>query len=312
MIPMLEMNHVSKFYDDYQALKDLSFQVHEGEILCFLGPNGAGKSTAIHILSTVLRYNEGRISFRGKRVEEQLSHYKSKLGIVPQDLAIYEDVTAEDNIRFFASLYGLRGDMLRERVAEALRFVGLYDRRDDKPRAFSGGMKRRLNMACAIAHHPEILIMDEPTVGIDPHSRNHILESIRELRDQGSTILYTTHYMEEVEEISTRILIIDQGEVIAAGTKEELKERLGDEKWIEVELEDASELPEERLFRVDGVKQVEKHDNLLRIATVKGIENTDKLMAFFVNHGIKVKHFTSLAASLEAVFLQLTGRKLRD
>ncbi|MCE5168417.1 ABC transporter ATP-binding protein [Paenibacillus profundus] len=312
MTPMLEMNHVSKLYGEHHALKDLSFQVHEGEILCFLGPNGAGKSTAIHILSTVLSYNEGRISFRGTRVEEQLSHYKRKLGIVPQDLAIYEDVTAEGNVTFFASLYGLRGDMLRERVAEALQFVGLYDRRGDKPRTFSGGMKRRLNMACAIAHRPEILIMDEPTVGIDPHSRNHILESIRELRDQGSTILYTTHYMEEVEEISTRILIIDQGEVIASGTKEELKELLGDEKWIEVELEDASELSEERLFRVDGVKQVEKHDNLLRIATVKGIENTDKLMAFFVNHGIKVKHFTSLAASLEAVFLQLTGRKLRD
>ncbi|MBU7316994.1 ABC transporter ATP-binding protein [Paenibacillus oleatilyticus] len=310
--PILEVSGLTKRFKAHQALKGISFAVYPGEILCFLGPNGAGKSTTIHILSTALQADAGEIRFRGTPVAQETNGLKRSIGIVPQDLAIYEEISAEQNVRFFASLYGLRGKELQERTEEALAFVGLSDRKDDKPKTFSGGMKRRLNIACAIAHQPEVIVMDEPTVGIDPQSRNHILDSIRQLREQGATILYTTHYMEEVEEISTRIMIIDHGEIIASGTKEELKDRLASEKLYEIVVDRTDGLNPDDLYGISGVKQVRTVDNLLRIMTVSGIDNLDQIIVHLMQSGIKIQHLTSSAASLESVFLQMTGRKLRD
>lgn len=221
--PLLEVRGLKKSFKQHEVIKSIDFHVDQGEILCFLGPNGAGKSTTINIITGALRSDAGSIIYRNTNIYDSLIAYKQHLGIVPQDLALYEDLSAAQNVTFFASLYGLTGSQLKNGTQFALEFVGLSDKSGDKVSTFSGGMKRRLNIACAIAHHPELLIMDEPTVGIDPQSRNHILNGVRELCDQGMTILYTTHYMEEVEAISTRIIIIDEGEIIATGTNDQLK-----------------------------------------------------------------------------------------
>lgn len=230
MSAIITVKGLNKSYGERHVVNNLSFEIEAGEILCFLGPNGAGKSTSINILSGLLGYDSGIIQYHGEAIEKHLNEFKRKLGVVPQDLAIYEDLTAEQNVRFFASLYGFKGRELNEKVEQALKFVGLFQRKKDKACTYSGGMKRRLNIACAIAHTPELLIMDEPTVGIDPQSRNHILDTIKTLKDQGMTILYTTHYMEEVEAISTRILIMDAGKIITEGTNERLKKEIFAEK----------------------------------------------------------------------------------
>ncbi len=233
---IIEVKNLEKSYKNKKVVKGISFDVKQGEILGFLGPNGAGKSTTINILSTVLKSDKGEIKFLGRKATEDVMNIKRNIGVVPQDLAIYEEISAEKNVRFFASLYGLKGKKLNENVKEILEFVGLYDKRLDIPKTFSGGMKRRLNIACAIAHNPKLIIMDEPTVGIDPQSRNHILNSIKKLKKRGATILYTTHYMEEVEEIADRIIIMDHGTIIAEGTKEELKKNIEDERVYSINI----------------------------------------------------------------------------
>ena len=222
MEELIKVTELTKSYENSPAVSDLSFSVKKGEIVGLLGPNGAGKSTTINILATVLKPDSGNISICGYNLQNEKNKIKQSIGIVPQDLAIYEEISAEKNVSFFASLYGLRGQKLKERTAFALDLVGLTDKRKNKPKTFSGGMKRRLNIACAIAHDPQIIIMDEPTVGIDPQSRNHILESILKLKEHGVSILYSTHYMEEVEHIADRILVIDKGKQIAGGTLKEL------------------------------------------------------------------------------------------
>jgi len=309
---LLMVKNLNKSYDKRQVVKNLSFDVKKGEILCFLGPNGAGKSTTINILCGILGYEGGEVSFQGKDVKKNLNGFKKKLGVVPQDLALYDDLSAWKNVCFFASLYGLKGKELEEKASKALELVGLYDRKDDKTQTFSGGMKRRLNIACAIAHEPELLVMDEPTVGIDPQSRNHILTSIQRLRDHGMTILYTTHYMEEVEEISSRILIMDSGKIIAEGTKESLKEEFFDERQFVLELEDAKSMESDIFYDLEGVKQVEKKDDKLIITTLKNVENLDKIISLVLNHKGKINNLFCRSASLENVFLKLTGKSLRD
>jgi len=211
---LLQIENLCKSYGDKTVVTEVNFNVNDGDILGFIGPNGAGKSTTINIISTIEPSDNGRVLFLGKDFKEQEKHFKQSLGIVPQDLALYEDLNAYDNVRFFCSLYSLKGDELTKSVKEALEFVGLWDRRKEYPSKFSGGMKRRLNIACAIAHHPKILIMDEPTVGIDPQSRNNILETIKILNKRGTTVIYTSHYMEEIEVLCNRILLLDKGIVI--------------------------------------------------------------------------------------------------
>lgn len=211
---ILEIKNISKNYGDKAVVIDESFTIYKGDIIGFIGPNGAGKSTSINMISTITDSDSGFILFHGKDISKNNLSYKSSLGIVPQDLAIYEDLSAYDNVEFFCSLYGVYGGELKKKVEKALKFVGLWDRSKDLPAKFSGGMKRRLNIACAIAHEPELLIMDEPTVGIDPQSRNHILEAVKRLNTKGTTVIYTSHYMEEVETLCNRIILMDKGRVI--------------------------------------------------------------------------------------------------
>lgn len=293
-------------------LKGISFEVRRKEVLCILGPNGAGKSTIINILTAALGSDSGEICFKGEKIGRQLRSYKQSLGIVPQDIALYEELSAERNLNFFASLYGLHGATLKKAVDEALIFAGLDDRRHDKVKTFSGGMKRRLNIACAIAHKPELVIMDEPTVGIDPQSRNHILDSIKRLRDSGITVIYTTHYMEEVETISSRIIIMDHGAIIAEGTKEVLKEDIENEKRYTIEVEENGKINDNDFYAIEGVKSVKIVEGTIEITSLKGVENLDRIIAILSDHGEKIRNITSEAASLEMVFLKLTGRKLRD
>jgi len=206
----------------------------------------------------------------------------------------------------------LHGSTLRDAVDKALVFAGLDDRRHDKVKTFSGGMKRRLNIACAIAHEPEVVIMDEPTVGIDPQSRNYILESIKKLRDKGVTVIYTTHYMEEVEVISSRIIIMDHGTIIAEGTKESLKAGIENEKRYTIDIEENGKIKRDEFFAIEGVKSVKIEGNSIEITSIRGIENLDRIIALLSNRGERIKNITSENASLEMVFLKLTGRKLRD
>ncbi|MGL4694926.1 ABC transporter ATP-binding protein [Enterococcus larvae] len=311
MAKLIEIHGLKKSYQKKEVIHEISFDIQQGEILCLLGPNGAAKSTTINILCGALSYTSGTILYRGTKIEQNLKAFKEKLGIVPQDLALYEDLTAEQNIQFFASLYGLKGNALQEGVDFALTSVGLLDARKEKVATFSGGMKRRLNIACAIAHQPELLIMDEPTVGIDPQSRNHILEAIRKMQTNGMTILYTTHYMEEVEEISTRIIIMDHGRIIAEGSKEELKDRKGDRK-IFIQLKEPTDLALHEFYQIEGVKTLELNQNQLEITTIKGIENLDKLIALLIKLQQKIQNIFIQADNLETVFLDLTGRSLRD
>ncbi|CEQ29895.1 sulfate-transporting ATPase [[Clostridium] sordellii] len=220
---ILEINSLRKTFGEKTVVNGLSFKVNEGEILGFLGPNGAGKSTTISMITTILDFDEGKVLFEGREVNSDDNDFKKILGYVPQDIALFNDLTAYENVKFFGSLYGLKGSYLNNRVKEALELVGLYDRKNDYPDSFSGGMKRRLNIACSIVHKPKILIMDEPTVGIDPQSRNNILEVAKSLRDEGTTIIYTSHYMEEVEAICNRLIILDNGQIVESGYKDEIK-----------------------------------------------------------------------------------------
>lgn len=311
---ILKINNLQKSYKNNKAVDGINFNVYKGEILCMLGPNGAGKSTTIHMLTGALRSDGGEIysSFVKGNIQARLSEYKRKLGIVPQDLALYEDLSAEQNVLFFASLYGLKGASLKQGCKFALEFTGLSDRAKDKVSTFSGGMKRRLNIACALAHRPELIIMDEPTVGIDPQSRNHILESIKRLSREGMTIIYTTHYMEEVEEISTRIIIMDHGRIIASGTKEELREGTDREKIYYIEAGGLDTFDTNEFYSIEGVRQVEKADGKLKVITIHSIENLDRMITLLIEHGKKINSISSEAASLETVFLNLTGRTLRD
>lgn len=312
MNEILTVETLNKFYGDKHVVKDLSFQIHDQEILCLLGPNGAGKSTTMNIICGLLGYESGNILWKGKPVASRLDAFKARLGVVPQDLALYEDLSAERNAAFFASLYGLKGQDLKAKVKEALEFTGLWERRKDTVSTFSGGMKRRLNIACAIVHQPDLLIMDEPTVGIDPQSRNHILDSIRELKKRGITILYSTHYMEEVEEISDRILIMDFGSIIAEGTKESLKEEIFDERQFIMEFEDLTCFDIDLFYAIDGVKKVACDTQTVTITTLKNIENLDQIITTAVSSHLKIMNLFCRTASLENVFLKLTGRSLRD
>lgn len=211
---VLKIEDLSKKYDGKDVVSGLTFEISDGDILGFIGPNGAGKSTSINMMTNLVTPDKGKIYFQGEDIQKQESVFKRSLGVVPQDLAIYEDLNAYDNVKFFCSLYNYKGIELKKRVKETLEFVGLWDRRKELPSKFSGGMKRRLNIACAIAHSPKILIMDEPTVGIDPQSRNNIMETVKTLNKRGTTVIYTSHYMEEIETLCNRIVLVDKGIIL--------------------------------------------------------------------------------------------------
>ncbi|MFL0249382.1 ABC transporter ATP-binding protein [Clostridium neuense] len=308
----LTVKNLKKVYDGNKGVKGINFEVKEGEILGLLGPNGAGKSTTINILATILKADTGEVNILGKDLKKYAKAIKYGIGIVPQDLAIYEEISAEANVRFFASLYKLKGKQLEDSVKEALELVALYDRKDDKPKTFSGGMKRRLNIACAIAHKPKLIIMDEPTVGIDPQSRNHILESIKKLRKNGATIIYSTHYMEEVEAISDRIIIMNEGKIIAEGTKEELKKEVDDQITYFLRVSDINKIKVEELKKIEGVLKIKISENSVNITAQKSKNNFNEIISEISKTDCTIEGMTSAEASLETVFLELTGKKLRD
>jgi ABC-2 type transport system ATP-binding protein len=309
---VLEINNLTKKFGDFIAVDNMSLSIAEGEIFGYLGANGAGKSTTINMIASLIRSNDGTINILGKNIKKHSRFVKMNIGIVPQDLAIYEDLTAYENVKFFAGLYGLRGTMLHERVEEALEFVGLQDKHKSYPKNFSGGMKRRLNIACAIAHRPKLIIMDEPTVGIDPQSRNYILNSVRKLNEMGCTIIYTSHYMEEVEEICTRIAIIDHGKIIAEGSKEQLKSIITNTKdiWIEVRSTENVSIPS--IKDINGVEAVQIDENMIKINSAAGVNNLNKIIEYFIRNQIEIRSLHEKAPNLETVFLTLTGRSLRD
>ncbi len=307
------VKNLEKSYDTKKAVDGISFAVKKGEILGFLGPNGAGKSTIINILATLLSADKGEITILGYDLKKDVRNIKYGIGVVPQEIAIYEEISAEKNVSFFASLYNIKGKQLQDKVREALELVGLYDKKDQKPKTFSGGMKRRLNIACGIVHQPQIIIMDEPTVGIDPQSRNHILESIKILKQKGATVIYSTHYMEEVEAISDRIIILNEGKVIAEGTKEELNKIVNDEVTYSFNVQNLSNLKEEQFSKISGVKKVKiSEDNTIEISTEKLKDNLNEIIMVITTNQCKIENMSRTEASLETTFLELTGRTLRD
>ena len=295
---MIEVRSLCKRYGDLRAVDDVSFRVERGEAFGLLGPNGAGKSTTIHLLAGVLAPDGGEVRLDGE--DPQDSRVRTRLGVSPQELAIYEELTGEENLRVFAGLYGLRGDALRERVEWALEFAGLADRRKQRAAKYSGGMKRRLNLACAVVHGPELLICDEPTVGVDPQSRNHIFESIESLRADGTTLLYTTHYMQEAQRLCDRVAIMDHGKLLAADTVDALIETHGGSSLVLAEFDeppaDGAELPGE----LNGTE--------LRVDSERPFE----LVAELGRGPHRIRTLKVERPDLERVFLQLTGRSLRD
>lgn len=309
---VVKIENLIKKFGNMSAVDNITIGIEEGEIYGLLGPNGAGKSTTINMICGLLAPNEGTIEILNKNIRKNKIFAKKNIGIVPQDIAIYEDLTAYENVNFFAGLYGFRGKELKERVEEALEFVGLLDKAKSFPKEFSGGMKRRLNIACAIAHRPKVIIMDEPTVGIDPQSRNHILQSVKKLNEMGSTIIYTSHYMEEIEEICTRIGIVDHGKLIAEGTKEELKSSISNTNTVWVTVQSVNNLDLDEFKGINGVISAELDDNIVKISSSQDVNNLDKLILYFTKMDIHIKNVETKTPDLETVFLTLTGRKLRD
>ena len=309
---IIKIENLVKKYGDITAVDNINLKINEGEIYGLLGPNGAGKSTTINMMCGIVSITKGRIEILDKDIKKYSNFAKKNIGIVPQDIAVYEDLSCIENVEFFAGLYGIRGKKLKEASEEALEFVGLLDHKKDTPDKFSGGMKRRLNIACAIAHKPKLIIMDEPTVGIDPQSRNHILESVKKLNNGGCTIIYTSHYMEEVEQICNRVGIIDHGKVIAEGTIDELKSIVTDKNTVIVSVADVDKIDENEIKKIKGVQSVAVSDNQVKINSSKEINNLDKIILYFTDNNIKIKNIENKVPDLETVFLALTGRKLRD
>ncbi len=231
----LQVSGLAKIYDGKKVVDGISFDVHPGEMIGFLGANGAGKSTSIRVITGLEKRDSGEVLYYGKKIEQDYRSYQQKIGVVPQDIALYNDLSAYDNVKFFCSLYGYRKQELEQRVEEALQFVGLWEYRKQSPKKYSGGMKRRLNIACAITHSPKLLIMDEPTVGIDPQSRNHIMETIKELNRRGTTIIYVSHYMEEIEALCDRIILMDHGTILTDCSKRDLKTNYQEQNLLTLE-----------------------------------------------------------------------------
>ncbi|HHU02706.1 MAG TPA: ABC transporter ATP-binding protein [Christensenellaceae bacterium] len=307
---MLNAKGIVKRYDKKLAVSDISFQINDGEVYGLLGPNGAGKSTTINVISGLIKKDAGEIIIGGKNLDKNLLECKMMLGIVPQELAIYNDLSAEQNVSFFGSLYNLSGKKLEEQTKETLDYVGLYDRRKEKVKTFSGGMKRRLNIACGLVHRPKLLILDEPTVGIDPQSRNHIMESILRLNSEGMTILYTTHYMEEAEQLCNRIAIMDEGQIVAQGTLQELRQIIEEHWFIKMRL--MGDVPMDELRLIDGIEQIDIKDFNYRFSCKQKKNQLRDLLDTLIHHHVEISDMSIDEADLEDIFLALTGKSLRD
>ena len=308
----IEVKDLYKSFGDLQAVRGAQFQAHTGEVLSLLGPNGAGKSTAISILCGLLEPTRGDALIMGHSILSEPEAAKACLGYVPQDIALYPDLSAHENLVFWGKMYGLRGAALKQRVAEVLEIIGLSERQKDRIGKFSGGMKRRVNIGAALLHKPQVIIMDEPTVGIDPQSRRHILDAVKELNRQGMTVLYTTHYMEEAAELSDHIAIMDQGQVIAYGTHDELIRLVGEQTRIDLKInvESANVLPAWQ--KVEGVFTASAQDSLVTVLVDDSNRVLPRLFDAATQSGARILSVDIQEPDLEAVFLHLTGRALRD
>ena len=314
---MLLVDHVTKTYGDLTAVKDVSFAVPRGQCFGLLGPNGAGKTTTISMICGILAPDSGRVEVEGQSVSADTSPAKGRIGYVPQELALYEELGATDNLRLFGAMDGLRGVPLRNRIAEALAITGLADRATEPVSRFSGGMKRRLNIAAGLVHDPDLLIFDEPTVGVDPQSRNAIFDTLKGLQAAGKTILYTTHYMEEVERLCDRVAIMDHGAIVANDTLDGLRRLLpaSDEVGMEIDpqsLNDGDGWVGELRSACGGVRQARFKGTTLTLDVDHLTRDVPAVLAWLEGRKLEVCGVASRRATLEDVFLHLTGRTLRD
>lgn len=313
MTKIVELKELTKKFPDGKiAVDNLSLTVEKGDIIGFLGPNGAGKSTTINMMMDLIGITSGMITLFGESARHKSNRIRSKIGMIPQEIAIYEDLTAFENVAFFGGLYGLRGKMLKAASLRALRYVALEKNAKEKAENFSGGMKRRLNIACALVHEPELIIMDEPTVGIDPQSRNFILGVIETLNKKGITIIYSTHYMEEVERISNKIAIIDHGKLIACGSEAELINLVTNTQNFSIEVLYPEKVELQKLRALNGVQQVQLEGQMLHIIANAEKNPLDDVLKILIAAEVAVKAVDQDKINLETVFLMLTGRKLRD
>ena len=308
----IEVQDLHKDYGEIHAVQGISFDVCTGEIFSLLGPNGAGKTTTLAMLSCLLEPTKGDALVMGHSIRHEPMAVKAAIGVIPQEIALYADLSARENLSFWGKMYGLRGTALRERVDEVLGIIGLADRQKGPVAKFSGGMKRRLNIGIGLLHKPQILFMDEPTVGIDPQSRRNILDSVKELNRQGMTILYTTHYMEEAQELSDHIAIMDQGKVIAYGTHEELVKIVGELDRIDLMISAESERVLEQWRATAGVHQASAEDKKVTLLVDDSNLVLPRLFEAAVRSGVRITAVEIAEPNLEAVFLHLTGRALRD
>lgn len=311
---ILEVKNLVKKYGDFTAVKGISFEIKEGEIFSLLGPNGAGKTTIISVLSTLYAPSSGDAFIDGHSVSKESRAVKQVIGVVPQDLALYEGLTARENLSFWGKMYGLSGKTLNTRINEVLEQIGLIDKANQRVRTYSGGMKRRVNIGVGLLHKPRLLFMDEPTIGIDPQSRRAILDSVKDLNQQGMTVLYTTHYMEEAEELSDRVSIIDHGELIAIGTKDELTRQVGKNDMLVLRLFEGgdSAVLAAALRGLPGVLKAKVTDHTITIITPKAADIIAPVIGKANDTNVKIRSVDIQEPNLEAVFLSLTGRALRD
>jgi ABC-2 type transport system ATP-binding protein len=309
---MLEVNNLTKNYGKLMAVSGVSFRVDRGETIGLLGPNGAGKTTTVSIIAGLLDADSGEVLIEGKQVKSDTDPVKLKIGLVPQDMALYEKLTARDNLTFFAALYSISGAKANAAIAEVLTLVGLTDRAGDKVETFSGGMKRRLNLAAALLHDPQILLLDEPTVGVDPQSRNAIFDNLEALKKRGKTLIYTTHYMEEAERLCDRIVIVDHGKVVANDTLQGLHKLLPITNVIAVDLDQADGFKTEQILALPEVKSAELLESTLRVGVHDLSHDAPGVLRWLSENGHSYHHVSSEQPDLETVFLSLTGRSLRD
>lgn len=310
---IVEIKDLNKTYGGkYKALDNLSLSVKKGEIFGLLGPNGSGKSTTINCLLSLLNYDSGSIKIFGKEMTPESYDIKSKIGVVFQDVAVFAELTVYENINYFCGLYIFDKAQRKQYVEDAIKLVGLGEFKKFYPKQLSGGLLRRLNIACGVAHKPELIILDEPTVAVDPQSRNNILDGIKKLNENGATIIYTTHYMEEVEQICKKIVIIDSGHVIASGTKEELKNLISTGKKITITIENLTQELVDKVSKLSNVISATNENETLYVIYKKGEENLSNLVDFLKSNNVKYSKIFSELPSLNDVFLELTGKGLRD
>ncbi len=309
---MIDVENLEKHYGSFVAVDGVSFRAEAGSIFGLLGPNGAGKSTTIGCISGLLEPTGGRVRVLGKDVMVDRRAARAQLGVVPEEMALYEDLSATENLRFWGAAYGLRGTELTTRVRDVLATTGLADRATEPVKQFSGGMKRRINFGCAIVHQPKVLLLDEPTVGVDPQSRVRLFEMVREQVAAGTTVLYTTHYMEEAEQLCDRLAIIDHGKLIAEGSLEELRGQVGERDLLQLTGQFDTEAARGALSELDGVEVVQAEPDSLRLALRNASGRLPELFRTLTAAGSDIRRTTMTEPSLETLFIKLTGKELRE